>query len=305
MKLKFKYFMFLIGLIILVILLRNTDFETWQDIILKASLPLVILSALSWAGVLLLATYRFKGFLHTDMPFLKLLELYNYCFLFNLASGVSIAGVGAKIGLLKMEKLSLSKSSAAISLEIVYTMVTASIIAIISLLFYGNLLFNYIHNLSIFQIQNILLVFLLATILIIIVYLLRNQQFIYKYKLNLINSFTERNTVKNTLITFLMRTLESLAVFFLFKSVGCTISFGLILFGMNLSLVLSVFTFIPGGIGIREGIQASVYVLSAIPFSLAFSLSIVSRIITILVSIILIFIANIIDFTILSIKENV
>ena len=165
------------------------------------------------------------------------------------------------------------------------------------------LLFNYIYNLLTFQ--NILLVFLLATILIIIVYSLRNQQFIYQYKLNLINSFTERNTVKNILITFIIRISESLSVFFLFKSVGCTISFGLILFGMNLSLVLSIFSFIPGGIGIRDGIQASVYTLSAIPFSLAFSLSIVSRIITILVSIILIFIANFIDFTILSIKENV
>lgn len=296
MRAKFKYLMLLIGLIILGILLKNTDFETWQNIILKASLPLVILAALSWAGVSLLATYRFKGFLHTDMPFLRLLGLYNYGFLFNLASGVSIAGAGAKIGLLKMEKLPVSKSSAAISLEIIYTMITASVISIISLFLYANLLFNYIHNLLTFQ--NILLVLLLATILIVIAYLLRHKQFMYKYKLNLINSFTERNAVKNILITLIIRILESLSVFFLFKSVGCTISFGLILFGMNLSLVLSTFTFIPGGIGIREGIQASVYSLSAIPFSLAFSLSIVSRIITIFVSIVLIFIATLTDFTI-------
>ena len=301
MKSKFKYLMLLIGLTILVILLINTDFETWQNIILKASLPLVILCALSWAGALLLATYRFKGLLHTEIPFLKLLRLYNYGFLFNLASGVSIAGVGAKMGLLKMEKLPLSESSAAISLEIVYTVVIASIIAIISLLFYGGLLFNYIHNILIFQ--NILLVFLMAIVLIIAVYLLRNRRFISEYKLNLINSFTQRNTVKNVLITIIIRTLESSCVFLLFKSVGSTISFGLILFGMNLSLVISTFTFIPGGIGIREGIQASVYSLSAIPFSLAFGLSIVYRIITILVSIILILIAHLIDFAMLSVNH--
>ena len=301
MKSRFRYLLLLVGLIILAILLRNTDFETWQNTILKASLPLVILAALSWAIVLLLATYRFKGFLHTDIPFLKLLVLYNYGFLFSLASGVSIAGIGARIGLLKMERLSLSESSAAVSSEMVYTMVTALVISIISLFFYGSLLFDYIRD--ILTLRNILLVSSLVIILVVIIFLLRHKQFIYNYKLVLISSFTESNAVKNILITIAIRFLESLSVFFLFRSVDCTVSFGLILFGMNLSLVLSIFTFIPGGIGIREGIQASVYSLSAISFSTAFSLSIVSRIITIIVSIILIFIAKLIDFSVLSLNR--
>lgn len=286
LKKRFGFIMFIIGLILLGFLIKNVGMHKFVDIFLTIPLKYLLYFTIVWIGVLIIGTLRLNILLHTDVGFFSLFKIYTYSFLLNYASVIQGIGIGAKIGMLKTKKVDISESVVGITSEIGYDIITAILIVVASVAYYGAGII--LDTVKIVKKEVLIVPLLFLIIALIGLYILRKSKFVQQYIENIIKNITPKKIAMGIFLTLLMKIGGALILIILFTALKIKISFILVLFGTAIGFLVSLITFIPGGIGIRETIWAYVYTLSGIDISITSSVAVITRILSVLIVIIVV-----------------
>ena len=276
---KLKFVMMLVGIIILALLVRSIGWSRLVDIVSGMSIPLVLLALLPWVITLALGAYRLKLLARTDIPLFDIFTIYIYSYLLNYASAIQGVGTGAKIGLLRMKKISIAKSSASISLEIFYDLLLTVLVSLVFFAYHITFVLEKIRplvNTSLFVLAGIL-----AAGACMLLFIMRKNPHVVEFMAHFMHAFTWKRFVRFFPITAVIWVMPSLMTLLFFKAAGFDVSFMLALSAVSLAFVLGLFSLIPGGLGVRDAIMAYVYLLSGIPLDITISISLFNRVFTI------------------------
>ena len=272
---KLKYILSLIGCFILFLIIRKAGWNNIIGILSMLSPSFLCLAILAWILNLVIGALRFKKFLSTDLKFLEIFKIYLFGALLNYAAPIQGLGIGARVGMLKMKQVSVSRASAGIGSEIIYDIGLSTLISIIGLLIYGKVIikdFPKMTNLNFFILPVILAILMLA-----IIWFLRKSIFMKNFTKNILRSISLKNLVKNTLITLGLYSVGVLMVFSLYKSIGITINPLLLLFASRISYLFGLLSLIPGGLGVRDAITGYICSLAGIPIHTTLSIAVIGR----------------------------
>ena len=278
---KGKYILSLIGCFILYLVIRKAGWSNIVEILSTMSPSFLCLAILAWILNLIIGTLRFKRFLSTDLRFLEIFEVYLYGFLLNYAAAIQGLGIGARVGMLKMKKVRISKSSAGIGTEIIYDIILSIFICIIGILIFGKLIIKDI--LETLNLGFFILPVILVVLILVILWFLRKNRFIENFIKNVLKSFSLKNLVKNSLITLGLYSVAVIMVFLVYRSTGISINPLLLLFASRISYLLGLLSLIPGGLGVRDVVTGYVCSLAGIPISITLSITVIARFICLIV----------------------
>ncbi len=270
-----KYLLSLVGACLLLWIIRKAGWGKIVEILSSMSPLFLFLAILVWMLNLAFGTLRFKRFLATDLSFFLLLELYLLGSLLNYAGGIQGFGVGARIGLLKMKKVSISRSTASIGSEIAYDIILASIVSVAGICVYGKLIFEELF--SRLMPKFLILPAVMILLFLSAMFLLRKNEFLGHFMRNFLRAFSSRNVVGNILNTLGLYGSVIVMFFLLYKAAGIWINPLILMFAVSISYIIGLMSLIPGGLGVRDAVTGYVCSLAGIDINTALSIAIITR----------------------------
>lgn len=285
---KGKYLLSLVGLCILYLVIRKAGWGNITEILSTMHPVFLCLAILAWILNLVLGTLRFKRFLATDLKFLELFEIYLFGSLMNYAAGIQGLGMGARVGMLRAKKVSVSRSSAGAGSEIICDIVLSAVIAIAGLTIYGKKIIE--DHLSELGLSFFVLPAILGVVVLATMYFLRRKRFFKDFTSNIRRSFSSKILLGNVLVSLGMYTAAVTVVFCLYKAAGHSINPFLLLFAARLGYLLGLMSLIPGGLGVRDAVNGYVCSLAGIPLSITFSVSIITRFVCLMTTVTVLFV---------------
>ena len=273
--------MIIIGVIIFAFFIKKIGVSDFLEIIKNINFLWILIALFLWIIHLLLVVYRFKSFMgiKKELSYYHVFKTYLQGFLLNYASAIQGIGIGAKIVLFKAHDIPVSKTSSSLTLEIIYDLAFSALFSLVFILFFRKSFLSYFDS-SIKSIVIILIV--LAAIIFIYVLLKKKLTFLKEYfshiKEHLIH---KRNFTKATWLTIASWIIVLLVNFFVVMALGEIINPFIILGGLTIGMIIGMISFIPGGLGVREGVYGYVYSLSGVALNITLASAIVSRIISV------------------------
>jgi len=290
---KIKFALLFLGIIILIFLIRKSGINVFLDIFTKLNWFYIIIAILLWIVVIILAAYRFHVIVNSELIFRESYKIYIYGFLSNYASFFQGLGMGVKVGLLKMKKVSITKSMATVTSELFYDIILSFFIVIVFFLDYSVPIIAQIKK--IFNYHFFIYLIIIIPVAILIIWLFKNKyikQYFYEVK--------ERFNLKYIKIvlplTILIWLINSITVLLYFKALNINITPWIILGGLASAFLFGLVSFIPGGLGVREGISSYIYSLSGVPLETTIPVTVINRIFGIFTVIILVIITKTQEF---------
>jgi uncharacterized membrane protein YbhN (UPF0104 family) len=221
-------------------------------------------------------------FVNMDAKYLVLglcfLDIYLYGVILNYASAIQGLGIGAKMGLLKLNQVKVSKSAASISLEIIFDIIFAGSVFIIFTLSYHDLIVTKFGSANRFFVLG-----LVAGILCIVgAIFLRKIDFFRHFLGHITEAFKMQRALSSFILTALIWLLGALLMYCLVLATGNQINFLIILYATSSAFILGLISFVPGGLGVRDAISAFVLNLSGLELNVSISVSLINRILSII-----------------------
>lgn len=278
---KGKFILMLAGILILALLIKKVGLRELWEIVKGMNPAYVALALVPWILTLVVGAYRLKRLVKADISFFEIFRIYCYGYLLNYASPIQGFGAGAKIAMLKMKKVKISRSSASVSSEIGYDIMLTLAIVLIFFVYHLDFVAAQLK-----QVLNVKVLF--AGIIIVIALLtaalfLRKHKFVREFFMHLAGSFRLRRMAKLMPATFFLWVLPATTIYFFFLAVNAPVSPWIVLGSICIGFIFGLASFIPGGLGIRDAITAYVYTLSGVSLHTTISVAIFNRFFTIMV----------------------
>lgn len=276
---KGKFIMMFVGIAILVLLIQKVGLSELIGVWDSMNKFYVMLALVPWMLTLVFSAYRLKRIVNSDICFFDMFKIYIYGYLLNYASPIQGFGAGAKIAMLKMKNVKISRSSASVSSEIAYDILLTAVIAAIFFVYHINFLLTRLKGI----VNTDLMLFGAAIILMfaIAAFILRKNRFVKEFSSHLLDSFSMKNMASIMPLTLFSWILPSLMIYLFFIAIGADVGFLVILGSLSISFILGLATFIPGGLGIRDAITAYICSISNVPIETTISIALFNRFFTI------------------------
>lgn len=275
---KGKFILMLVGILILALLIKKVGVGELLEIIKGMNPFYIVLAIVPWILTLVIGAYRLKKLVKADIGFFEMFRIYCYGYLLNYASPIQGFGAGAKIAMLKMKKVKISKSSASVGSEIGYDVLFT--LAIVVVFFVYNLNFVAEQLKKVLNVNLIIAAAIIALVLLAAAWLLRKRQFVKEFFEHFFSSFRLKRMVKLMPATFFLWLLPACVIYLFFIAVNSPISYWIVLGSISAGFIFGLASFIPGGLGIRDAITAYLYSLSGIPIETTISIAIFNRFFT-------------------------
>ena len=279
----------LAGLTILYLLIREAGLKNILATFVNMDAKYLVLGLCFWVLNLLVATYRFKAFCEIKLPFKKILDIYLYGVILNYASAIQGLGIGAKIGLLKLNQVKVPKSAASISLEIIFDIIFAGSVFIVFTLIYYDLIAAKFGSTNKFLVMG-----LVAGILCIVgVMFLRKIDFFRHFLGHITEAFKMQRALSSFILTALIWLLGALLMYCVVLATGNQINFLIILYATSSAFILGLISFVPGGLGVRDAISAFVLNLAGLELNVSISISLITRILSLITVLVILMIGTV------------
>lgn len=288
---KGKFVLMLVGILILALLIKKVGVKELFDIISRMNPLYVLLALIPWILTLVFGAYRLKRIVKAKISSYEMFKIFCYGYLLNYASPIQGFGAGAKIAMLKMKKVKISKSSASVSSEIGYDIIFALAIVIIFFIYHLNFLVEQLRKAL--NMDLIIAAGIIFAVLLVIALSLRKKEFVKEFFEHFSASFRLKNMKRLMPATLFMWVLPSLSVYLFFIAVGSPIPYWIVLGSICVGFIFGLASLIPGGLGIRDAITAYVYSLSGISLETTISIAIFNRFFTILTVLLIIIILKV------------
>lgn len=286
-------FMIFVGIFILLFFINKIGFLEFLNNIEGIKLKYFLIAFVFAITSLLVVILRFNILLgKTGIGFVKVGKLYMQGVLMNYGSAIQGLGIGAKVVLIKMNNISVSRGSSVVTLEVLYDIIFCFFVSILFVFFLGSDLLKFIGKF----IGSSIIIILVCFVVVIIIFLIirRKIEFLKNYQKEITLHFRDkRKVIYCTMLTCLSWFSLTFMNYFFILSLDGSINIFFVFGGLTLGLVLGVATLIPGGLGVREGVYSYVYQLSGLPFSIGLTASVISRVIILILVIFLLVIIEI------------
>lgn len=276
---RIRYILLFAGVFLIFLVVRRLGWNQFLSILSSLRFSYVILACIIWAIALLFASARFSLFLYSPLGFSEIFEIFLFGYLYNYAGGVQGIGVAARLGMLKLKDVDISKSSASIGAEIVCDAFVSLLILIGGIIFFGSDLMLKIKQAV--SLKLILIPVIAFVIIIFTLVILNKKNLIRSFNRNLIRSLFSKRIAPGFGITMILFLLTSLVYYFVFRASGMIPGFLNIFFAFGSGYACGLLSLVPGGLGVRDIVFGYALSLSDIPFEKGVTISIVVRIICI------------------------
>lgn len=291
---KAKFVLMFVGLLILVLLIRKVGLNESIRIIKGMNPAYLIVALIPWVLTLVFGAYRLKRLVKADIGFYEMFRIYCYGYLLNYASPIQGFGAGAKIAMLRMKKVKISKSSASVGSEIAYDLIFTAVIVLIFFAYH----FQFVYE----QLKKVLnaelAVFGAAVIIAVLtaVFLLRKRVFFREFFEHMFDSFRIKDMLHLMPVTALLWILPSIVIYMFFIAAGSPISFWIVLGSISIGFIFGLATFVPGGLGVRDAITAYIYSVSGASINTTISIAIFNRVYTMATVLLIVVLIKVFDF---------
>lgn len=290
---KGKFVLMLVGILILLLLIRKVGLDELLAVWNSMNKFYVLLAVVPWVLTIIFGAWRLKKIVNSDIGFFEIFKIYSYGYLLNYASPIQGFGAGAKIAMLRMKKVKVSRSSASIGSEIAYDILVTLLISAIFFIYHIRFLAEQLNGLMNFKLMAIGAVIVIG--LAVAAYILRKKEFVRDFFSHLIGSFSLKNMASIFPLTLIIWVLPAIVVYLLFAAAGAKIGLWVILSSLSIGFLLGLATFVPGGLGVRDAITAYIYSISDVPLDMTISIAIFNRFFTIGVVVLICIAINIIN----------
>ena len=276
---KVKFVMMIVGIIILALLVRSIGWPQFVGVVHSFDLWIVALAAIPWLLTLCFGALRLKSLIRSHLTFLEVFRIFVYGYLLNYASAIQGIGAGAKVGLLKLKKISIGKSSASVGLEIVYDIIITLIISCVFFIYHIDFVLEKIKplvNVTLFVVAALVLI-----IMIIALFITRKNMHVTEFITHFFSALRWSHLIRLLPLSLLLWILPSVMMILFFYAAGYPVTFWLALSAVSMSFILGLVSLIPGGLGVRDAILAYVYSLAGIPLEVTISIAVFNRVFTI------------------------
>ncbi|HLC46531.1 MAG TPA: lysylphosphatidylglycerol synthase domain-containing protein [Candidatus Nanoarchaeia archaeon] len=276
---RVKFVMMFVGLMILALLFRRVGFSSFAEIISEMSVPMMILASVAWLFTLFLSAYRLKRIVRSEILSGEMFRIFLYGYLLNYASPIQGLGAGAKVGMLKKRNVSISRSSASVSSELLYDLLFAALISAIFFITHIDFIIS-----AILPLMSAVTAAIAGAIILFAgftLYRLRRNEDIISFFSHLFSNFSMKAFFRLLPLTMLLWLFPAFMIYAFFLGIGQPLSLWIALSAICFSFLLGLFTLIPGGLGVRDAITAYIYSLAGIPIDTAISIALFNRAFTI------------------------
>lgn len=276
---KGKFVLMLAGIVILLLLIQKVGLDELLAVWNSMNKFYVLLAVIPWVLTIVFGAYRLKKIVNSDIGFFEIFKIYSYGYLLNYASPIQGFGAGAKIAMLRMKNVKISKSSASISSEIGYDIILTLVIAAAFLAYHLNFVKEQIGTLI--DVRLIAVGFIIILAATIVLFLFRKKVFIKEFFSHILICFKPKNMLYIMPLTMLQWLLPSLVIWLFFIASGSPISLWIVIGSLAIGFILGMASFIPGGLGVRDAITAYIYTISSVSIEKAIAIAIFNRFFTI------------------------
>lgn len=246
----------------------------------------VLLTLATIIANFLFAARRYQMLVANDLPFLKVLETIMVSFLLNYASMVQGLGIGAKIGMMKVDGVRASRSIAGIFSEIVFDLLFAVGVGIVFWLVATDPL-RVLRDMPPFF--TAMMAILLGVAAVAGLVTLRFSHFLQDIVVQLGDIVRSGRLFGVLLATAGIWIAAGLGFYCMLNALdtGSTASVFLCIFAITTGFVTGLVSMIPGGIGVREVTWAYIVSLAGVPLAEAGMIAVLYRILSIAVIVVI------------------
>jgi uncharacterized membrane protein YbhN (UPF0104 family) len=276
---KIRYLLLFAGGFLIFFMIKRIGWGKFIEMVSSLYFPYVAVACMIWVLHLLLAAVRFRRFLYSDLHFIEIFEIFLFGYLYNYAGGVQGIGVAARLGMLKLKDVDISKSSASIGSEIVCDAAISAAILLGGIIFFGADLINQIQHIMTPRFLILPAIALVAVIFALIA--LSRKNLIQSFHESIVRSLLSKRILPGLSITLALFLLVSAVYFFIFRASGMNPGYFHIFFAFGSGYACGLLSLVPGGLGIRDIVFGYILSLSGIQFETGVSISIIVRVISI------------------------
>lgn len=242
----------------------------------------VLLTLATIIANFLFAARRYQMLVAGDLPFLRVLDTIMVSFLLNYASMVQGLGIGAKVGMMKVDGIRASRSIAGIFSEIVFDLLFAVGVGIV-FWFVANDPLRVLRDMP--PVFTAMMAILLGVAIVIGLVTLRFSSFLQDVVTQLGDIVRSGRLVGVMLTTAGIWIAAGLGFYCMLNALenGSTASLFLCIFAITTGFVTGLVSMIPGGIGVREVTWAYIVSLAGVPLAEAGMVAVLYRILSIAV----------------------
>lgn len=261
-----KPFFLLIGVGIIALMIKKIGVVELASLIRKISPFYVSLALAVWLLNLVVAGLRFRSLSAPQLQYGKVFEVLLLSYLLNYASAVQGAGVGARVGLLRGEKVAVSQSLAGSGAEVLLDLLFTATVALIFAGYVGMAKsgLGEIHPLP-FLMGGFVGIAVICCILV----LSRRGGFWGRFVVDLKMSLVLKKLPKNFLWTAVIWALSGMGFYLILRAVGEVINPFLAISAMAVGFVIGFVSLVPGGLGVRDFSWAYVVSLGGVPLPIS------------------------------------
>lgn len=269
-----KPFFFVIGVGIIVVMIKKIGVGALVGLMKGISPFYLCLALVVWLLNLAVATLRFRSLSAPQLAYRKAFEVLLMSYLLNYASAMQGAGIGARVGLLKGERVEVSQSLAGSGAEMFLDLVFTAIIALIFAGYVG------VAKSGLGQIHP--LPFLIGGgvgvgAICFILFLSKRGGFWGHFVFHLKDALSWSRLPKNLLWTMLVWVFGGLGFYFVLLAMGEEINPFLSISAMAVGFVIGFVSLVPGGLGVRDFSWAYVASLGGVPLRISASAALFLR----------------------------
>ncbi len=278
---RLSWIMIPIGIAILVFLIAKAGVSTIITTLARIGIGFIVLTLLSSVAARLLNAYRFKMLIPKRLSFPEVLKIHLSGFLLNYGTSLQGAGTGAKILMLKGKRVGIARGSAVSLAEVAYDIIFNSLFALLFLIVAQQTQLLAMLPAVTPWVLLLLSLFLAAAIAAALA-LRKSSSFVSRLVSTFMRSLHARNAWPVLLLTVAKWATNALSTLFIFMGLGIDINYFLLVFASAAGFILGMVSFVPGGLGVRDGIRAAVFALAVPDIGLAISVALISRVLGIL-----------------------
>ena len=276
---KIRYILLFAGVFLIFLVIRRIGLNEFLRMISSLRLSFIILACIIWAVTLFLAAFRFRLFLNSHLDFYEIFEIFLFGYLYNYAGGVQGVGIAARLGMLKLKKVDIARSSASIGSEIVCDALVSAAILFGGLFFYGADLVEKIKQVITIKFLILPTIAIIGIVLMLVFF--NKKNLIKSFNENISRSLLSKRILNGIGITFSFFLLTSAVYFIIFHASGMNPGFFNIFFAFGSGYACGLLSLVPGGLGVRDIVFGYILSLSNISFETGVSISIIVRVVSI------------------------
>lgn len=239
----------LMGVAIILLLVTRIGWGRFVSIVRGLSPGWVFLALTAWLLNLSIAAQRFRSLAAPHLAYHKVLEVVLIGYLLNYASMVQGVGIGAKVGLLKGEKVAVARSLAGSGAEVIFDLIFTVAVTLVFIAYVG-LSKSGLGELQLwpFVLGAVLGVGLLTAIMV----LGRRGGFWARFGEGLKEAMSLRRFLPNLFYTALIWSFAAASFYCLLRAAGASLNPSLPLAALAVGFVVGLVSLVPGGLGVRD-----------------------------------------------------